>query len=101
MIGERINVTVIRRGNPSRRRGPYEINLNFCVGMYEGTPQTLTDPGDPAETWIESVVDDSGNPVSYFESEANEAIERASKALQHAKTNSCGIDPDDDQHKPF
>lgn len=101
MIGERINVTVIRRGNPTRSRGPFEINLNFCVGVYEGAPQTFTDPGAPAETWIESVVDDSGKPVAYCETEAEEAIERALKAMQIKEIYLSGIDPDDDQHKPF
>ena len=73
------------------------VDIAVTVQHHPGVDRSWWEPGEPAETWIESAVDHDGNPVELTEIEANEA---ARKALAPAE-DPDPIGPESDAYKPF
>jgi len=86
-MNREVTITIVR-----------EIEIKVRVGLYDGSVQTLTDPGEPDEAWIVESTDDNGTAVELHESESVEAV---SKAWNHKEHDDSDDRIDDESLKPF
>ena len=57
------------------------IDIDVRVAIDPGSPRTWTEPGEPAETWIEQSIDAaSGEDIELDVAEVAEAIKKAASA---------------------
>ena len=89
-------VKIMRRPNVGRHR-LYCGYLYVEVELYFGSPQTLTDQGEPKHAEIISCINSRFRREQLTESERKQAIERAWQKV----TESMDEDWSDDENKPF